>query len=219
VLWLLIASHPVARAGQARHVDGKQFNLGAFAEILTLGQVRLVLVMSIGIFFFNHGLNNWLPEILRSRGMSPAMAGYWASLPTIVGVIGSLTIPRFATAERRRAVMTWLFCSAFVASLLLHAMPGPWLACGLVLQGIARSSMMTIAILLLMETPGVPKARLGLAGGMFFTAAEIGGVLGPLTLGVLSDVTGGFTVPLLATSLVCMILLMLIRFATPGRTA
>jgi len=219
VLWLLIASHPVARAGQARHVDGKQFNLGAFAEILTLGQVRLVLVMSIGIFFFNHGLNNWLPEILRSRGMTPAMAGYWASLPTIVGVIGSLTIPRFATAERRRAVMTWLFCSAFVASLLLHAMPGPWLACGLVLQGIARSSMMTIAILLLMETPGVPKARLGLAGGMFFTAAEIGGVLGPLTLGVLSDATGGFTVPLLATSVVCLILLVLIRFVTPGRTA
>jgi sugar phosphate permease len=115
--------------------------------------------------------------------------------------------------------MLWLFCSALVASLLLHAMPGPWLAFGLVLQGIARSSMMTIAILLLMETPGVPKARLGLAGGMFFTAAEIGGVLGPLTLGVLSDATGGFTVPLMATSLACLVLLVLIRFVGPARAA
>lgn len=219
VLWLLIASHPAARAAAGRQVDGKKFDLGAFAGILGLGQVRLVLAMSIGIFFFNHGLNNWLPEILRSRGLTPAEAGYWASLPTVVGVIGSLIIPRLATVDRRRRVMLWLFCAALVASLLLHAMPGPWLAAGLILQGIARSSMMTIAILLLMETPGVPKARLGLAGGLFFTAAEIGGVLGPLALGVLSDATGGFTVPLLATSLVCLVLLISIRFVRPGRAA
>jgi sugar phosphate permease len=87
------------------------------------------------------------------------------------------------------------------------------------LQGIARSSMMTVAILLLMETPGVPKARLGLAGGLFFTTAEIGGVLGPLTIGVLSDMTHGFTVPLMAVTGVCLVLLALIGVLRLARGA
>ena len=111
--------------------------------------------------------------------------------------------------------MAWLFASALLASLLLHAMPGPWLAVGLIMQGIARSSMMTVAILLLMEAPGVPKARLGLAGGLFFSAAEICGVLGPLTIGVLSDLTAGFTVPLLAMSMACLVLLGLVSRLGP----
>ena len=210
LLWLAIASHPAARAHGSTQADGKKFDIAAFAEILRLREVRIVLAMSVGIFFINHGLNNWLPELLRSRGMTPALAGYWASIPTVIGVIGSLIIPRLATPEYRVRVMALLFVSALLGSLLLHANPGPWLASGLILQGIARSSMMTIAILLLMETPGMPKARLGLAGGLFFTAAEIGGVLGPLTIGVLSDLTDGFTVPLMAVTGACLVLIMLI---------
>lgn len=206
-LWLALASHPAARARGADEEEGKKFDLAAFGEILGLAEVRIVLAMSIGIFFINHGLNNWLPELLRSYGLSAAAAGYWASIPTAVGVAGSLIIPRLATPERRLRVMALLFLAALVASLLLHAAPGPWLASGLVLQGIARSSMMTVAILLLMETPGVPKARLGLAGGLFFTAAEVGGVMGPLTIGVISDLTGGFSVALFLLSALCIALL------------
>jgi len=216
LMWLAIASHPAARV-KAGEVEGKKFNLGAFREILGLGEVRVVLAMSIGIFFINHGLNNWLPELLRSRGMSPALAGYWASIPTVAGVVGSLIIPRLATPERRLRVMVLLFVSALVASLLLHFDPGPWLASGLFLQGIARSSMMTVAILLLMETPGVPKARRSLAGGLFFTAAEIGGVLGPLTIGTLSELTGGFAVPLVLVTAVCLVLLALIAMLGRAR--
>ena len=109
--------------------------------------------------------------------------------------------------------------TCLLASLLLHADPGPWLVSGLFLQGIARSSMMTVAILLLMEAPGVPKARLGLAAGLFFTAAEIGGVLGPLTIGVLSDLTNGFSVPLTVLSGVCLVLLVLIGVLARSRKA
>jgi len=218
LLWLVLASQPAARrAEQGDAEGGKKFHLGAFGEILRLGEVRLVLIMSIGIFFINHGLNNWLPELLRSRGMTPVLAGYWASIPTVVGVAGSLVIPRLATPDRRLRVMALLFVAALVASLLLQLDPGPLLASGLVLQGIARSSMMTVAILLLMETPGVPKERLGLAGGMFFTAAEIGGVLGPLTIGILSDATAGFAVPLMAVTAVSLGLLAVIRVLAARR--
>jgi MFS family permease len=70
--------------------------------------------------------------------------------------------------------------------------------------------MMTVAILLLMETPRIPEERLGLAGGLFFTFAEIGGVMGPITFGVLSAVSGGFALPLAALTVICSVLLVLL---------
>jgi cyanate permease len=210
-IWLVIARHPQIRPRiGAVAMGSKKAGLSAFLDILRLPTVQLVLAMSIGIFFFNHGLNNWLPEILRTRGLTAAEAGYWAALPTAVGLIGSLIIPRFATAERRRAILCALFVAALVASLLLQLDPGLGLATGLILQGVARSSMMTVAILLLLEAPGVPAERAGLAGGMFFTFAEIGGVLGPLTVGVLSETSGGFVAPLGAMTVMCLMLLTLL---------
>ena len=149
--------------------------------------------MSVGIFTFNHGLNNWLPELLRSGGRSMVEAGYWAALPMVVGIIGSLTIPRLATPERRFKILLALSCAAAAASLAL-LLPGgdTILAAGLILQGFVRASLMTVLILTLMELPSVAAKYAGTASGLFFSAAEIGGVLGPLGLGFMYDLTGGF---------------------------
>src|SRR3546814_7932670 len=82
---------------------------------------------------------------------------------------------------------------------------GPTLMLGLVLQGIARSSLMTVAILTLVETRGVGEKQAGTASGLFFAAAEIGGAGGPILLGVLYDATGGFDAGLypIGTAHVC----------------
>jgi len=209
--WWALSRHPEARARDGR-IDGlsKERSLGAFVEIARIRTVRIVLLMAIGIFMLNHGLNNWLPEILRAKGMSKIDAGYWAAIPTLVGIVGALTNPRFATAERRVRIMFGLFLAAGAATVLLHLSSGAGLAAGLMLQGIARSSMMTVAILLLMEAPGVPPGRAGLAGGMFFTVAEIGGVLGPLSIGIVAQATDGFAAPLWMMSLVCAALIALL---------
>lgn len=209
--WVAISRHPEARARDGK-ISGlsKAGSLKALVELSQLRTVQIVLLMAIGIFMLNHGLNNWLPEILRDKGMSPVEASLWASIPTVVGVLGALTIPRFATPERRVAIMLGLFLAILVATVLMHLMPGTGLATGLILQGIARSSMMTVAILLLMEAPGVPADRAGMAGGMFFTVAEIGGVLGPLSIGVVAESSGGFSTPLWMLTGVALMLLVLL---------
>ena len=46
---------------------------------------------------------------------------------------------------------------------------------------------------------------MGVAGGLFFTMAEIGGVLGPVGIGVIADSTGGFDAVLLILSIVCAV--------------
>ena len=166
--------------------------VGAMASLVRVPAVRLILAMSVGVFLFNHGLNSWLVELLRVGGMDPARAGYWATLPTVVGIVGSLLIPRFAIRKRRLYMLMALAAIALAAALLLRFTDPGLLSLGLVLQGIARSSLMTLLMLTLVELPEVGEGRAGVASGMFFSAAEIGGVLGPLGIGILYDTSGGF---------------------------
>jgi cyanate permease len=191
--WFALASLPAARAHAPAPVSGpRQSQRAAIGQLLRLAPVRVLLAMSVCIFAYNHGLNSWLPELLRVDGMTPSEAGYWATIPTLVGIAGSLLIPRLATPRRRVPILAGLAVAAGLSTLLLHAEPGPLLAAGLVAQGIARSSLMTVAMLSLVETRGVGERNAGIAGGLFFSAAEIGGAGGPILLGSLYDATGGF---------------------------
>jgi len=171
-------------------VPQKQTRL--IATLLSQPSVLLVLAMGIGVFMFNHGLNNWLPELLKNGGLSLIESGYWAAIPTVIGIAGSLLIPRLATPGRRYQILIGLSLCAAFSSILLHFQQNTLLIAGLLLQGIAKSSLMTVLILTLMDLPEVGEKYAGVASGLFFSAAEVGGVLGPLTLGFLYDLSGGF---------------------------
>ena len=183
---------PPERVSQAR----------AIANLIKRPTVVIVLLMSISIFMFNHGLNNWLPELLVSHGFSAVNAGYWASIPTVIGILGSLIIPRLATPQGRFNILLGLSVVAFIASVLLRfSEPGALLS-GLLLQGIARSSLVTVLILILIELPEVGGRYAGVAGGLFFAAAELGGVAGPLALGLMYDPQAGFAAGLTLLSII-----------------
>ena len=59
-----------------------------------------------------------------------------------------------------------------------------------------------VLILTLVELPEIGEKRAGTASGMFFTAAEMGGLVGPLTLGILYDPTLGFSSGLIFLSVI-----------------
>ena len=211
VVWLFVGSHPAARALEKQNAaEPKAGQIAVFKHLIGLRPVQLVMLMSMCMFFFTHSLNNWLAEILRSGGMSPSASGYWASIPMLVGIISALAIPRLATPERRVYILAGLIASAGAATLLLQAGSGPLLALALICQGIARGSMVTVSVLMLMELRGVDQRNTGAVSGLFFSAAEIGGVLGPLSVGVLHDATGSFTSALYVLTAVCTVLLLLL---------
>jgi len=60
-----------------------------------------------------------------------------------------------------------------------------------------------------MDTKQIGPQHMGAAGGLFFSAAEVGGVLGPLTVGWLADRTDGFGASLWMLSAVCAVLVAL----------
>ena len=197
LLWLLIANHSLLLASESRaKASNSPTSERPTRFLLSQRTVQIVLLMSVGVFLFNHGLNNWLPELLKGHGMTLIEAGYWAAIPTVIGILGSLTIPRLATPGRRFKILLALCICAFGSSVLLQFEQQGILTVGLIIQGIARSSLMTVLVLTLVELPGIGERYAGLASGLFFTAAEFGGVMGPTMLGITYDYSGDFTLGL-----------------------
>lgn len=186
IAWFAMASNPAMTLSETEHRASTRLSeRQVLRRLITEPAVLLVLVMGIGIFFFNHGLNSWLPELLAHGGMSLISAGYWASIPTVIGIAGSLIITRLATPGRRFHILFGLLALALIASVFLQFQSESLMFFGLFVQGIAKSSLMTVLILILIELPVVGDRYASVASGLFFSVAEIGRVLGPLTLGFL----------------------------------
>ena len=221
--WLLLGGHPlnrvVERAG--RHQESIRGQIAVFLVLLRLPSVRVILAMSIGAFFLHHALGNWLPEILRTGGMAADAAGLWSAVPTAIGIVGSLIIPRLATPPRRFAILLALLLCSGAGALMLLVAGVPALVVAMVLQGVARGALITVLILVLIESRGIEARHTGAAVGLFFSAAEIGGVLGPLAIGAASDLTGGFDVGiwLLGAVSLAVIGLLYLHRATERRVA
>jgi cyanate permease len=163
--------------------------------------------MSVAVFSINHGMGNWLVEILQSFGADVSRASALATIPVAVGILSALTLPRMAVGSRRFSVLILLFSCSVLASLALLGEPvGIWLYLALIVEGIAAGSMMTVLVLTLVEVPGVGDKRAGTAGGLFFSAAEIGGVGGPVLLGILFHAQGRFSSSLMVLALLGVLL-------------
>jgi MFS transporter, CP family, cyanate transporter len=216
--WTLISSHEASRAQERRRrADRLDKQASHYAELLRAPAMRTVLYLAVGTFFFGHALNNWLPEILRVGGMAPARAGLWASIPVVIGIFGALIFPRLAIPERRMMILAALFLAQLLAPLCIE-WGGGTLILGLILQGLARGTLSVVVVLVMMELREVDGSRMGAAAGMYFTAGEIGGVLGPLTVGTLYDATGGFAAALYLLAALCAWqLLLLSRLRTALR--
>ena len=210
--WLLTTINPIPKTQEDIHQETLEAATAPLKQtqiimnLLRQPSVVLVLLMGVGVFMFNHGLMNWLPALLEEGGLSEVDSGYWAAIPTVVGIAGSLLIPRLATPERRYHILIALTLCAALASVLLQFSADLPRITGLVMQGIARSSLMTVLILTLLELPAVGEKYAGVASGIFFTAAEVGGVLGPISLGILYDVSGGFSAGLYLLSSISLLI-------------
>jgi len=109
-------------------------------------------------------------------------AANWAALGGLVGVVASLVVPR--STERRRlpttmAVMLLLVAVGVVAVVVLPTVLDP---IPVAMAGV-RSAMVPLALVALMESEGVDASNIGVAYGLWFAVAEVGGVTGPLVLG------------------------------------
>ncbi len=220
VAWLLIwmVGRRIGQPQAGGDDAPRAYRVADAAGLLLHRNTWLLLGVGAGVFTIDHGLRNWLPEILRSSGLSAEQAGYMASIAVVCGVAGALVFPAMAVARRRRYVLFSMFAMSAVGCVLLQGWSYPLLVAGLILTGAASGAMMTISILTLIEQDYVGPERAGIAGGMFFSFAEIGGVSGPVMLGLLHDYTGGFTASLYLLAAIAMMLCALVHLLQPSRS-
>ena len=204
ILWLIIAKeHP----SNSSHEKSKDLlgSMKVFPELLNISLIKITLLIVLGMFLFNHGTNNWMPAILTDKGISLSRAGTLAAIPVAMGAIGAVAVPQIVKASSRRKFLILGFLITASTSVFLVLLDsGPLLWMNLALQGVASRGIMPIIMLLLIDAAGSQKT--GAAGGLYFTSGEIGGVLGPVLLGISSDLLGGFNTGLLVLSAMCVLL-------------
>ena len=187
-----------------------------FSRLIKIRNVRLILIMGLLSFAIMHGFTNWLPKIMESVGMSPTISGFVSSIPLIAGIPAVLVIPRLVPPRLRGRILAILAAVVTAALIVSVNTSGAPLFAGLVLFGISGSSLFPILMLILMDTPEIGEKHMGLAGGIFFCVAEIGGFSGPLVMGALADLTGSFFAGaffLASLSLIIFVMTLLLKAA------
>jgi cyanate permease len=187
LVWLVWARDQ----GQAA-VAQKPPLLAVLPRFVRVTRLRLVFVGGMLAFATSHGLSNWLPKLFEGQGMAPAEAGVLASVPMFVGIFAVLLVPALTAPRFRGAMVSCLAVVNCLAFLMVSGADGGWRLLGLVCFGIAGFSIFPLLTLLLMDTPEVGPEVIGMASGVFFAVAEIGGFSSPLVIGALYDLTGTF---------------------------
>lgn len=138
----------------------------------------------------------WLPSILRDAGVGAEPAGAMLGVAMIVGGPVALLLPRFAgrTDDQRVFVVGLALSSAAgYAGLLLAPAVQPLLWTVLLGVGLGAFPLALLLLGLRAATPAGTAALSSLAQGVGYLIAA----MGPVTIGVLRDRTGSWTVPLL----------------------
>ena len=138
---------------------------------------------------------SWFPTMFRDRGVSAAHAGDLLALMNLGNAVTALLIPMLAqraTDQRRLAAWSVVATAAGLAG----AVFGPaGLAAGfMVLLGLGQGATLGLGIFYTMARAADPVTAASLsafAQGIGYLIASAG----PLTIGLLHDATGGWTVP------------------------
>ncbi len=209
--WLLAyRDPPPAPAAASPAVAGRAAPAtarGRWLALLRDRDVRLLLVLAVGSFLVNHGLNAWQPTLLEEAGFDLAAAGRWTAAGTLCGLLTALTVPGMTRAGARRRALVLLLLAAAAGLLGMALLRAGPLAAAAVVAAMARAPMLPLLMLLLMERPGVGARHLGIGAGLLFAAAEVGGFGGPALLGVVRDLAGSLAPGLLGLAAVSLLLI------------
>jgi CP family cyanate transporter-like MFS transporter len=153
------------------------------------------------LLFFS--LVSWLPDILRDAGQSSSEAGAWLSVAMLCGIAPSLVLPSIAERlpdQRVLAVAATVPWTLGLVGLLVDPAGPTWL--WMLLVGVGQGCGISLVLtLVVLRAPDAEHAASlsGMAQGLGYVIAA----LGPLLLGVVRDVSGGWDAPIVIMLVVC----------------
>ena len=181
-----------ARDSGTRGTGARQSVIQIFSRLVRVARIRILFIGGLLTFATSHGLTNWLPKLFESHGIAPAQSGFLASVPMFTGIFSVLLIPALTPVRLRGRAVAIMATVDAISLVLLVVTSGAPMYVGLVLFGLCAFGAFPLLMLILMDSPEVGTQSMGLASGVFFAIAEIGGFSGPLLMGSLFDLTGRF---------------------------
>jgi MFS transporter, CP family, cyanate transporter len=181
---------------------------------------RSPLAWQLTVFFGLQSLSfyavlSWLPSMYRDFGASPAAAGFLLSLSGLVQIPVSLVLPGLATRARHQigyAVGATLLIGIGLAGVLMAPMAAPYLWVLLIGAGQGACFALGLNLLVLRTRAVADTARVSaMAQSIGYTLCAVG----PLLVGVLHEVTGSWTPPLLV--LLALLVPQVVSGALAGR--
>ncbi|MFX1481763.1 MAG: CynX/NimT family MFS transporter [Promethearchaeota archaeon] len=199
ICWILLAREfPISSEQNGRQLQFRKMVM----SLLGRKSVWVVAIIGSTTFLVLYGFGNWLPTILEEKGMTSVDAGYLASIPTWVGLVGSAIIPGFTVTGSRKPVIGALLLIEGISVYIAGVSCCLSLVLVLVIYGIASGAMMPLMLVVMMDLPEVGAEYTGIASGLFFSVGEVMGFTGPILVGYLKDLTGSFVPPLLLLGLI-----------------
>jgi CP family cyanate transporter-like MFS transporter len=143
-----------------------------------------------------YSIFGWLPQVYRDAGFSPSTAGLLLGAVTAMSIPLSFLLPSVAARLRHQGVILTVLTACYplgYLGLVLAPVGGAWLWA--VLVGVAASVFPVVLTLigLRARTPGGTAALSGFTQSVGYLIAAVG----PFGVGMLYDVSGSWTPPLL----------------------
>jgi MFS family permease len=188
------------RAAMAQMLGEEQRDRARHSLAGALADPRVLVLTAIQFCYTlgSYGIGIWLPQILKTHGLSNLAVGLWSAVPYLFASVAMLLWAAYVDRAGRRILnLTLGFLLATVGLLVSVG----WTALAPALIGLTIALVgVTSARAIFWTVPTSFLAGRGAAGGLAFitTIGSLGGFAGPFLMGWIREATGSFLIGLLA---------------------
>ena len=208
LIWLFITKNKIILNKKESSLLNISDGISIFKLIITKKRFINILILGTAGMFLVHSITGWLPKIIYAKGVNLSLSSALATIPIIVGILSALIITRFSNKTTRINILTILFMNAGLSLFFIQSSNLIMIIIGLLFLGLSTGSLIVIILNHMSETKNISYNNIGIAGGIFFSIIQIGGVLGPFFMGLVYDLYNNFNIALSIYSIVMFMMLL-----------
>jgi len=207
LIWLFITKNKTVLNKKESTILNISHSISIFKLIITKKRFINILILGTGGMFLVHSITGWLPKIINSKGIDISLSSSLATIPIFVGILSALIITRYSNNLTRIKILTILFINAGLSLFFIQSSSLVIIIIGLLFLGLSTGTIIVIILNHMSESKNISYNNIGIAGGIFFSIIQIGGVLGPFFIGLIYDIYNNFNIALSVYSLIMFIMI------------